>query len=237
MEEGNIWRRKRPAHFDRTFGLLPSTAWPAHGIAAPPCIAQSGACPALHRPALPCLALPCFAYAFPGPHTAAARPADTTRRAARMDARRFCKGHGCPLQKFLPDLRTRSAEGAQGARTGCAFFLVTFSLHKQRKSNSRPKGVKALLSAQLSRTIPKKRERSALNFPPKKNAQALITPRFNIAQRRTLIRSSGTFSPIKEDNVPAGEGTGLPTELGKRPAPVSITPLTRSTTRTPVPTN
>ncbi|MBV6815631.1 hypothetical protein ACE15N_12320 [Xanthomonas campestris pv. passiflorae] len=209
MEEGNIWRRKRPAHFDRTFGLLPSTAWPAHGIAAPPCIAQSGACPALHRPALPCLALPCFAYAFPGPHTAAARPADTTRRAARMDARRFCKGHGCPLQKFLPDLRTRSAEGAQGARTGCAFFLVIFSLHKQRKSNSRPKGVKALLSAQLSRTIPKKRERSALNLPPKKNAQALITPRFNIAQRRTLIRSSGTFSPIKEDNVPAGEGKNL----------------------------
>ncbi len=125
-------------------------------------------CIALLCLALLCLALPCFAYAFPGPHTAAARPADTTRRAARMDARRFCKGHGCPLQKFLPDLRTRSAEGAQGARTGCAFFLVTFSLHKQRKSNSRPKGVKALLSAQLSRTIPKKRERSALNFPPKK---------------------------------------------------------------------
>ncbi|WP_212568513.1 hypothetical protein, partial [Xanthomonas phaseoli] len=43
--------------------------------------------------ALLCFALLCFAYAFPGPHTAAARPADTTRRAARMDAQRFCKGH------------------------------------------------------------------------------------------------------------------------------------------------
>ncbi|WP_323228735.1 hypothetical protein [Xanthomonas floridensis] len=69
-----------------------------------------------------------------------------------MDARRFCKGQGCPLQKFLPDLRTRSAAGAHGARTGCAFFLVTFSLHKQRKSNSRPKGVKALLCFEAFRS-------------------------------------------------------------------------------------
>ncbi|XNL34628.1 hypothetical protein FMO13_17615 [Xanthomonas phaseoli pv. dieffenbachiae] len=62
MEEGNIWRRKRPAHFDRTFGILPSTAWPAHGIAAPPCVAQGSACPALHCPALPCPALLCLRF-------------------------------------------------------------------------------------------------------------------------------------------------------------------------------
>ncbi|MBO9739397.1 hypothetical protein J7432_10320, partial [Xanthomonas axonopodis pv. begoniae] len=66
-----------------------------------------------------------------------ARPADTTRRAARMDARRFCKGQECPLQKFLPDLRTRSAAGAQGARTGCAFFWLLF-FAQAKKSDSRP---------------------------------------------------------------------------------------------------
>ncbi|MEB1203841.1 hypothetical protein VDP28_18790, partial [Xanthomonas campestris pv. campestris] len=64
-------------------------------------------------------------------HTAAARPADTTRRAARMDARRFCKGHGCPLQKFLPDLRTRRAQRV-GREDGVCFFGY-LSLHKQRK--------------------------------------------------------------------------------------------------------
>ncbi|MBO9738789.1 hypothetical protein J7432_07045, partial [Xanthomonas axonopodis pv. begoniae] len=70
--------------------------------------------------------------------------------AARMDARRFCKGQGRPLQKFLPDLRTRSAAGAEGARTGCAFFLVTFSLHKQRKSDSCPTGRESLCSCRES---------------------------------------------------------------------------------------
>ena len=82
------------------------------------------------------------AVCFPGPHTAAARPADTTRRAARRDARRFCKGHGCPLQKFLPALRTWSAQRGRREDGVCFFgyFLCT-----SKESNSRPKGVKALL--------------------------------------------------------------------------------------------
>ncbi|MEA9513726.1 hypothetical protein VDR08_13880, partial [Xanthomonas campestris pv. campestris] len=65
-------------------------------------------------------------------HTAAARPADTTRRAARMDARRFCKGHGCPLQKFLPALRTRRAQRA-GREDGVCFLLVTFLCTSKEK--------------------------------------------------------------------------------------------------------
>ncbi|WDK85388.1 hypothetical protein [Xanthomonas campestris] len=72
------------------------------------------------------------AVCFPGPHTAAARPADTTRRAARRDARRFCKGHGCPLQKFLPALRTWSAQ--RGRREdGVCFLLVTFLCTSKEK--------------------------------------------------------------------------------------------------------
>ncbi|WP_162604231.1 hypothetical protein [Xanthomonas campestris] len=73
-----------------------------------------------------------YAVCFPGPHTAAARPADTTRRAARRDARRFCKGQGCPLQKFLPALRTWSAQ--RGRREdGVCFLLVTFLCTSKEK--------------------------------------------------------------------------------------------------------
>ncbi|MBV6689558.1 hypothetical protein KV692_17215 [Xanthomonas euvesicatoria pv. physalidis] len=59
-----------------------------------------------------------------------------------MDARRFSKGHGCPFEKFPNGLRTRSAAGAEGARTGCAFFWLLF-FAQAKKSDSRPQGVKA----------------------------------------------------------------------------------------------
>ena len=100
------------------------------------------------------------AVCFPGPHTAAARPADTTRRAARRDARRFCKGHGCPLQKFLPALRTWSAQRGRREDGVCFFgyFLCT-----SKESNSRPQGRESLAS--LYSTQPQANPQPTTNQP------------------------------------------------------------------------
>ena len=108
-----------------------------------------------------CCSCCCSCSALLGPHTAAARPADTTRRAARMDARRFCKGHGCPLQKFLPDLRTWSALARKARGRGVLSFGY-FSLHKQRKVTRARQGVKApeLAERNSSQEIRRKRKLS-----------------------------------------------------------------------------
>ncbi|SOO24378.1 conserved hypothetical protein [Xanthomonas phaseoli pv. phaseoli] len=74
-----------------------------------------------------------------GPPYRSGRPRGSNPEgAARKDARRFSKGHGCPLEKFPRGLRTRSALARRGARTGCV-SLVTFFAQAKKVTRS-PKG-------------------------------------------------------------------------------------------------
>ncbi len=162
-----------------------------------------------------------YAVCFPGPHTAAARPADTTRRAARRDARRFCKGQGCPLQKFLPALRTWSAQRGRREDGVCFFgyFLCT-----SKESDSRPQGRESLASLYSTQ--------------PQANPQPTTHNKPTIARRRTLIRPPGTFSRREKENPGPGADDITPPQPPPRatpdtPPPTPAHPRPRTTTSTP----
>ncbi|SEI44421.1 hypothetical protein SAMN04244572_00279 [Azotobacter beijerinckii] len=70
--------------------------------------------------------------------------------ASRMDAARAVKGHGCPLYGGpRSGAGAREPRRSRGRMTGCVFSLVTFSLHKQRESDS-PCKAKPVASAEES---------------------------------------------------------------------------------------
>ncbi len=187
---------------EHTRALLPCRGWSAQARMATqelpslalPCLALP--CLALLCLALPCFALLCFAllcaaaalcllcalpclalltlFRGPIPQRQGRQIQPAGRRAWMRDV--FVRDMDVPYKNFC---RTCApvARSASGARTGCAFFWLLF-FAQAKKSDSRPKGVKALLLASQeppSRTLRKaqtstepatrKRRTIALNSP------------------------------------------------------------------------